>query len=597
MAERTGDLMGTDWAISERAYDVLVERDVEIPVEHGDITLYADIYRPDTDDTVPCIVGASPYSKEYQVAPIKPKSIGPQMGWVESGDPHYFARRGYGHVILMLRGSGKSDGEFRHTDDREVQDVLEVMDWLAGRGWCTGDFGMFGVSYFATIQQHVAAKDPERLQAIFAPWSFTDPYRDLFYHGGILNDFITEWASHVDNPRLYEWSKLHYGEEEFERRIQAALQDPEIFAHEKFVEALEAPTNGNNAAVVDPVLNRFDNEYYAERRVDYENTNTPAFLGCGWGHYGFHLPGAFRSYNNWKGPKKLLIGPDRYLDRPVYQLQSKAIRWFDYWIKGVENGVMDEPDIKLFLMGENDWRTAPEWPLPETTFTRFYLHEDALLLERDHWPNEGFTTYEDGPFRRESVEFLSPKLVETTEVVGPVRLNLFASSTDEEALFIVQLFDKAPDGSEEELSRGWLRGSQRKVDEDRSTPWRAFHPHEEREPLEPNEIHEFNINVRSIGNVFKPKHRIGIRIASADTGGWGQYDDSKQSWKAATATGHLERQSVSRVTVHHNAGHPSHLLLPITRGNEMGTFYSGGEPTPTFGELPKRELAREKRPE
>jgi len=588
--------MGTDWAISEREYEVIEEKDIEIPVDGGDITLYADVYRPDTDEEVPTVVGASPYNKEYQAAPIKPKSMGPQMGWVESGDPYYFARRGYAHVLIMLRGTGASDGEFRHIDDREVQDVIDAMEWLADRPWADGDFGMFGVSYFGVIAKHVAAADPDRLKAIFAPWSYTDPYRDLYYHGGIMNDFVAAWASHVDNPRLYEWSKDHYDEAEFRRRIEEAKSDPEIYAHEEFVEALENPTEGMNGAVVDPLTNPLDNEYFEEMRVDYEDTNVPAFLGCGWGHYAFHLSGAFRSWNNWQGPKKLLIGPDLYLDRPVYQLQPHAVRWFDHWIKGNDTGVMDEPDIKLFVMNDNDWKTADEWPLPETTFTRFYLHDDGLLFERDHWPSEGSTTYEDGPFRRGSVEFLSPKLVEKTEVVGPIRLNLYASTTDEEALFNAQLFDRAPDGTEEELTRGWLRGSQRKVDEAQSTPWHAHHPHDEREPLEPGEIYEFAINIRPTGTLFEPGHRIGLRIASADSGGWGSYEETDQSWKVATATGHLKRQSVSRVTVHHNADYPSHLILPVTRGNEMGTYYSGGEPTPTFGEIPERELQREKRP-
>jgi len=587
--------MGTDWSISERQYEVVEETDVAIPVDGGDVTLYADVYRPDTDEEVPAIVGASPYNKEYQAAPIEPKSMGPQMGWVESGDPYYFARRGYAHVLLMLRGTGKSDGKFRHIDDREVQDVIDAMDWLAGRDWCDGDMGMFGVSYFGVIQKHVAAKDPERLKAIFAPWSYTDPYRDLYYHGGIMNDFIAAWTGHVDNPRLFDWSKNHYDEAEFRRRIERAKSDPEVYAHEEFVEALENPTEGMNGAIVDPLTNPLDNEYFEEMRVDYEDTNTPAFLGCGWGHYAFHLSGAFRSWKNWQGPKRLLIGPDLYLDRPVYQLQPQAVRWFDHWIKGEDNGVMDEPPIKLFVMNENDWKTAEEWPLPETTFTKFYLHDGGVMFERDYWPEEGSTTYEDGPFRRGSVEFLSPKLVEKTEVVGPVRLNLYASSTDEEALFIAQLYDVDEQGNEEELTRGWLRGSQRKVDESQSTPWHAHHPHDEREPLEPGEVYEFNLNIRPTGTLFEPGHRIGLRIASADSGGWGSFEETDQSWKVSTATGHLKRQSVSRVTIHHNADHPSHLILPVTRGNEMGTYYSGGEPTPTFGEIPERELARDKR--
>jgi hypothetical protein len=88
------DRIGPDWELSAREYNAVVERDVEIPVDSGDITLVADVFRPDTDEAVPTVIGAHPYNTEYQTAPVKPKSIGPQMAWIESGDPSYFPRRG-----------------------------------------------------------------------------------------------------------------------------------------------------------------------------------------------------------------------------------------------------------------------------------------------------------------------------------------------------------------------------------------------------------------------------------------------------------------------------------------------------------------------
>jgi len=590
------DRLGSDWEISAREHDVVVERDVVIPVDGGDVELVADVFRPDTDEEVPTIIGAHPYNTEYQSAEIKPKSIGPQLAWVESGDPNYFARRGYAHVLLGLRGTGKSGGKFRNLDSREAQDVVDAMDWLAGRDWCTGEFGMFGVSYFAMIQKKVAELQPDRLEAIFAPWGVSDLYRDWYYHGGIFaNEFPEEWRFHIDNPRSYGWTKEHRPDEYDDLR-EAAIEDPEIYAHDALVDALEDTDEETDPMLVDALVNNLDNEYWADRRVDHSNCEVPAYLGSGWGIYGLHLPGDTRSWREWQGPKKMLIGPDIYLDRPVYQLQPEAVRWFDYWIKGEDNGIMDEPPVRAFVMGTGRWKEAEDWPIPDTEYQRFYLHDDELLFERDYWTNEGYSTYEDGPYRHESVEFVSPELVEATEVVGPMTLNFFASTTGEDALFIAELFEVDEDGNEEELSRGWLRGSMRKVDEERSEPWRVYHPFDEREPLDPGEIYEFNVNIKPTGNLFQPGHRIGVRISSADVGGgWG--GDADFSWKQAIATGHVYRQSVDRITVYHNEEYPSNLLLPVTEGNVIGTYFSGGEPTPSYGELPYNYIDMDKSPE
>lgn len=594
MLPRSGaDKLGTDWAISERRFEVIVDRDVTVPVDGGSVTLVADVFRPDADAPMPAIIGAHCYNTEYQSAEIKPKSIGPQLAWVESGNPSYFARRGYASIILSLRGTGKSEGRFRNLDSREAQDVVDAMDWFAERDWCSGEFGMFGVSYFAMIQKKVAELDPDRLEAIFAPWGVSDLYRDWYYHGGIFaNEFTEEWRFHIDNPRCYSWTNDHRGDE-YDDLVRAAIEDPELFAHDALVAALEEPDDETDPLLVDALLNPTDNDYWEERRVHHERCEVPAYLGSGWGIYGLHLPGDLRSWREWQGPKKLVIGPDIYLDRPVYQLQPEAVRWFDYWIKGEDNGIMDEPAVRVFVMGTGEWRAAEDWPIPNTEWQRFYLHEDALLFERDHWTNEGYTTYEDGPYRHESVEFLTPPLVEATEVVGPSMLTFFASTTGDDALFIAELFDVDADGNEEELSRGWLRGSMRAVDESLSTPWRVYHPYDERDPLDPGQIYRFNVNLAPTGNRFAPGHRMGVRLSSADVGGgWGGTADF--SWKQAISTGHLYRQSVDRITVYHDADHPSNLLVPVTSGNVIGTYYSGGQPTPTFGELPYNYIAMEK---
>ncbi len=564
------------WQTSRRQYGIREERDVPIPMTDG-VIIDTDIFRPDAGGKFPAILGVHCYNKALQSAPIRPSGINLANGGIEAGDYNLFVRRGYVQVIANVRGSGKSGGGYLNYGPREVQDTYEIVEWIASQPWCDGNVGMFGVSYFSVAQQQLAALKPPHLKALFAPFGFTDFYRDKFYHGGILaHAFMHGWSRIIDNVRCNSWYKLKCGEEKFRDSIGNLLDDQEIRAVPYLFEALRNPDQGANPLIVDVLINGQDSEYYHERNVDYsKHLDVPAYHGGCWGTYGLHLPGAFRSWENWQGPKKMIIGPPIYLDRPVYQYQYESLRWFDHWLKGIDTGIMDEPPIRIFVTGTGEWKTAQEWPLPETRWTPFYLHAGGLLSEHEFWPNEGYSTFEDSHFNRDSLTFLSPPLVEATEVIGPIVLKLYASTTAPEVLWFASLLDIDPEGNQTLLTRGWLRGSQREVDPVRSKPWQPFHTHTKRVPLNPGEIYEFNIEVRPYGILFKPGHRIGIRIKCVD-------DEKPTTSLHAFATGHLWRQSTSRINVYHNSEYPSHLLLPITRGNIIETYISGGKLTPEY---------------
>jgi uncharacterized protein len=265
-----------------------------------------------------------------------------------------------------------------------------------------------------------------------------------------------------------------------------------------------------------------------------------------------------------------IIGPPLYLDRPVYQYHYESLRWFDHWLKGVDTGIMDEPPIQLFIQNTGEWKAAQEWPLPETKWTEFYLHKGALLSEHELWPDETASTFTDSPQERGSVTFVTPPLVENTEVCGPMVLNLYASTTDTEALWFVNFLEIDESGSERVLTRGWLRGSQRRIDPEKSRPWQPYHPHDKREPLSPGQVYEFKIEVIPTGILFKAGSRFGVRIKCADK------DDKPRDFLDLHGLGHLWRDNPAQVTVYHSNQYPSHLLVPITKGNRIGTFMSGG---------------------
>jgi predicted acyl esterase len=560
------------WETSRRRYNIVVERNVRIPMSDG-TEISADIFRPDSKRKFPALLGVHAYPQQPQTAPIKPSAFSLDNGALEAGDPNFYVRRGYVQVIANVRGTGKSGGNYNWFGPQEIRDIYEIIEWTAKQPWCSGKVSMFGVSYFAMVQILVAALNPPSLKCIFAPWALTDLYRDNSYRGGILGyGFLTSIIQAYSNPRLESLTRKKFGDKKFKTAIANALQDPDIVAVPPLLEALQNPAQGGNPFIVDALLNPLDGPFWEERRPKHEAIRVPAYIGSCWGNYGLHLPGAFRTWENLKVnvPKKMLIGPPMYLERPVYQLHYESLRWFDYWLKEMDTGIMDEPPVRLFVMGTNQWKEADDWPLPETKWMPFYLHEDRLLSEHEFWPNEGSDSFEDSLYHRGCLEYLSPPMVEDTEVIGPIVLNLYASTTDDEVFWLISLREVDQQGKEKILTRGWLRGTHREVDPERSKPWAPFHPHTKSEPLTPGEIYEFNIPIVPTGNLFKAGSRIKLKISCSD--------DAPTNTFELIAGGNIQRQSASRITIYHDVDHPSHLLLPITKGNVIGTYITGGKP-------------------
>jgi len=574
-------MFSTKWKTSERKYNnIICERDVRIPMADG-VEISADIWRPDSTEKFAGILGIHPYPQQPQTAPIMPNSFSSVThphpgeakgrGWIESGDPNFLVRRGYVQVVANVRGTGKSGGNYDFMGNQEIRDTYEVIEWIARQPWCDGKVGMFGVSYFAWIQVFVAALNPPSLKCIFAPHGLTDFYRDWIYRGGIFAyNFIRALAKDYLNPRFELITRRLLGDKAVKEAVEKALQDEDLMAVPGMADVLSNLDEGINPIMADVALNPFDNPFWDERKAKYDTTKVPSYIGGCWATYGLHLPGAFRGWERLNVPKKMVIGPPLYLDRPFFQLQFEALRWFDHWLKGIDTGFMDEPPVKLFVMGANTWKESDQWPLPETKWTPFYLHENELLSEHEHWSYEAQRSYEDSPWVRGYADYYSPPLVEETEVIGPIVLNLHAATTDDEVLWLISLREVDREGNEKILTRGWLRGSHRALDPARSKPWEPYHPHDKSEPLEPGTIYEFNIGLIPTCNLFKAGTRIKVRITSAD-------EPAKHTFEQV-AGGNIKRQSSSRITIFQDADHPSHILLPITRGNVIGTFLSGGRP-------------------
>ena len=162
-----------------------------------------------------------------------------------------------------------------------------------------------------------------------------------------------------------------------------------------------------------------------------------------------------------------------------------------------------------------------------------------------------------------------PPLVERTEIIGPIRANVYASTTQPELLLFLSLWEVAPDGERRLLTRGWLRGSLRCVDRAQSTYWHVHHPFTEPSPVPVGEPVLYELNLVPTAHVFRPGYRIALRVSSSDV-------EPAASFLQMISQGHLLQQAPSWVTIHHDAEHPSVVYLPITDGNRIGTYISGG---------------------
>jgi hypothetical protein len=240
------------------------------------------------------------------------------------------------------------------------------------------------------------------------------------------------------------------------------------------------------------------------------------------------------------------------------------LRWYYYWLKGIDTGIMEEPPIKIFVEGIKQWRYENEWPLKRTVWTKFYLRPRGQLsmepesLNTESVPPDGFyqapLTVAPGI---QALRWSSPPMLEDTEITGPAALYLYASIDTEDTNFIVKLYDVGPEGNRVQLSTGWLKASHREIDEKKSRPWRPHHPHTRSVPVVPGEVNEYAIRIYSMSNVFKAGHRIELELSSQES-----LTDAAMALLPPDSF-HLPSGRATTHKIYRDRHHPSHLLLPI----------------------------------
>lgn len=572
--------------LSKPTHRVLIENDVRVPMRDG-VTVSVDLYRPAEDGRFPAILVRTPYNNNTDVAVAQSK---------------WFAERGYLVIQGDVRGKFDSAGEFypfRHEPD----DGFDTDEWIGGQKWFNGKLGTMGGSYVGYTQWSQALRGSKFLKAMAPTVTTPDTYGNWFYTNGALNyAFALSWGAVSIDGHVAQYT--------------GAYDWPNVYRH---LPIIDSPSAAGHRAphyhdwVSHPTRDAFwktvshDNEYDA--------ISVPILTVDGW--YDIFLRGALQDQlavstrgktADARAGKRIMIGPwvhgtGRRNNVPAGQvvppgatdfgaaaevdLQRVYLRWFDYWLKGIDNGVLTEPPVKIFVMGDNYWRSEREWPLARTRYTKYYLSSGGranssrgdghLSTSAPAGPATDTFKYDPanpvptlggnvccaatvptGPWDQRSAEqrddvlvFTTDELKEPLEVTGPITMKLYAASTARDTDWTAKLVDIGPDGFARNVQDGVVRARYR-IGRDNAAA-----------PLEPGRVYEYTIDMWATSNTFLPGHRMRLEVSSSN---FPRFDRNLNTGdNPATAT----RIQVATQTIQHSQQYPSHVVLPvIPRANQ-----------------------------
>jgi uncharacterized protein len=499
---------------SEFPHRVRVIRHEWIPMPDG-CRLAARIWLPEDAERapVPAILEYVPYRKNdglvLRDAPIH----------------HYFAGHGYASVRVDLRGSGDSDGIL--ADEYlplEQEDGVEVVRWLATRPWCSGSVGIIGKSWGGFNGLQIAARRPPELRAVISVASTDDRYADdVHYMGGcVLAWAMLPWAS----------TMLAYN---------GLPPDPAVVGEEW------RATWRQRLEQTPPYINTWlahqrRDAFWRQGSVceDYAAIQCPVYMVGGWTDS--YRNAILRFIGAYPGPCKGLIGPwghdypEDGAPGPAIGFLQEAVRWWDHWLKGVDNGVMDEPKLRAwmpeahrpasgYLTRPGRWLATDHWPAINVEMRRFHLgagtlsagesrsangdvelcilgaeaaagdlgqwggHGDALEFPSDQRPEDG-----------QSLSFDTEPLAGPAEILGVPVARLELAADQALALVAVRLCDVWPDGASTLITRGLANLAHRASDA-------------EPEPLVPGQRYRVDVPLNAIGYQVPAGHRLRLAVS------------------------------------------------------------------------------------
>ncbi len=559
--------------------DIQIENRVPVRMRDG-VTLYADVYRPVGNGRHPVLVSKTPYSTERFPAAY------------EAGV--YFSQRGYVYAFVDVRGRHESDGVWEPFFN-SAQDSYDTVEWAARQPWSNGKVGMQGGSYLGQNQWRAAQAAPPSLVTIFPSVASTSIYHDwITLNGGWRLSFNFGWGPVRQESRIMQNPGAHTVEgvramhyDEVQKHLPLRTMQGVVGRRAKFYD--------------DWLANPDYNDYWKPLNAEevFHTINIPVHPLGGWfdifsqgtlcGYVGMSQKGGNEKARRMShmvigawghGPSQkfgaLDFGPTANVEANHLQL-----RWYDYWLKGIDNGLASEPPVKLFVMGRNEWVYEREYPLARAQERPFYFAsagkantdrgDGRLTWTKPAGPsaNDRYrydpanpvpsvggnnccgTPTAAGPQDQRPVErrqdvlvYTSDVLQEELEVTGPVKVVLHASSDAPDTDFVAKLVDVHPDGTSYNMAEGIVRARYR---ESVAAP----------APLTPGKVYRFEIDMVGTSVAFLKGHRIRVQVTSSH---FPQFDRNPNTGARFGATNEVR---VAEQTIVHDADHPSHILLPV----------------------------------
>lgn len=300
-------------------------------------------------------------------------------------------KHGYVIVVVDALGTGASygSGDRGSNTEQEARHTYEITEWIAAQKWCDGNVGMFGHSYSGILQFRAAGEAPPYLKAIF-PSMATFDYYEIFYRGGVFGDKFTQSARHSLNYWDIETAAPTVDQDSAGEMLREAMAE-----HRKRVDPYTflKMYSYRNTRKNDLTLWMENNPMTYVKEVN--ESGIPVYQWAGW--YDFNIRDMFQWFVNLKNPQKLTIGPWSHASYDWDDLLAvEQLRWFDYWLKGIDNGIMDEPAIHYVIIEKPNvftWHTSNTWPLHESKRIPYYFKagpsgsiqsvNDGLLIRRE----------------------------------------------------------------------------------------------------------------------------------------------------------------------------------------------------------------------
>jgi hypothetical protein len=548
-----------------------VERGVEIPMRDG-VKLVADVYRPEGEGEFPTVLARTPYNRLSEGA-LK-------GGW--------YAKRGYAFVAQDVRGRFASGGEW-FPFVNETRDGSDTLDWIAAQAWSDGRVGMLGASYVGLVQWLAAKSTNPHLVCIVPQVSPPDPHQNFPYEGGAFMLAAGWWARVLEALDAgTDWSAGLDWEKAFATLPLGDLDQALKLEQQSFLDAwLAHPPH--------------DTEFWepSSYQGSFAAMSVPAFHVTGW--WDGDQPGALQNFVGMRARAKteraragqyLVVGPwthffnsaraigqADYGEEAVIDLDSRILRFFDRYLKGIENGIEDEPPVHVFTMGTNRWHAERDWPLPGTELTRLYLASDgnatrlggdgrlALAPGEGRAPSDVYrydpldtpelnvdftdlsgaeaTKDQSGePDRDDDLEYLSPPLAAPCELVGPIEVVLWVSSDAADTDFSAALL-RVTEKGEHLAIRGGIQRLRYAADPRRDAP------------VPPGSVVQVTIDCWATGLRLAKGDRLLLEVSSWVWPGYARNLNTLEP--QATA----KERVVATNTILHDAAHPSQVILPI----------------------------------